>query len=169
MRRTGAVRQTNPGSGHTWSLWGSRPFVRRPSWWVIAHRGWCIVSAMRYLLAVFLALTTTTYASAQYPKTITLTVTRITRVDKATPACNNCATEITVEAHTATVNFVLSCTENMYPQSPENRTMCAHFETGQYQVVMPSPEIVNFWKEPPPKGTTAPVFTVRMEEARGKD
>jgi hypothetical protein len=135
--------------------------------WVIAHRGWCIVSAMRYLLSVLLALSAAPFALAQYPKTITLTVTRITRAQKPTPNCDNCATEITVEAHTATANFVLSCTEGISLSTTDTKpAICAHFEVGQYQAVMPTPDVVNLWPETV-KDNFA--FWVRMQEARTKD
>jgi hypothetical protein len=167
MRRTGAVRQTNSGSGHTRSLRRFASFCSKTV--AVGHRssGWCIVFAMRYLLAVLLALTAAPFTLAQYPKTITLTVTRITRVQKPTSNCDNCATEITVEAHTATANFVLSCTEGISLSTTDNKpAICAHFEVGQYQAVMPTPDVVNLWPETA-KGNFA--FWVRMQEARTKD
>jgi hypothetical protein len=129
---------------------------------------WCIVPAMRYLLAVLLALTAAPFAlTQQYPKTITLTVTRITRVQKPTPSCDNCATEITVEAHTATANFVLSCVEGISLSNTDAKlAVCAHFEVGEYQAVMPTPEVVNLWPDSV-KGNFA--FWVRMQEARTRN
>jgi hypothetical protein len=67
------------------------------------------------VVLVFLSVGLVPVAGAQYPKTITLTVTKITRVQKETPACDNCATITTVEAHTATANVVLVCESNLYP------------------------------------------------------
>jgi hypothetical protein len=109
-------------------------------------------------------------ASAQYPKTITLTVTKITRVEKETPACGNCATTTTVEAHTATANFILVCESNLFPEHMENNSVCSQFETGTYQARMLGPEVVTFWLDDSPgtKAARRVLYSVRVEEARGK-
>lgn len=126
---------------------------------------------MKYLLAVLLALTIVPAAVAQYPKTITLTVTKISRTERATPACDNCATLTTIEAHTATANFVMTCEATVFPDHSENNTVCAQLETGVYQATMLRPEVVTFW--PINKATREPganpiLYSVRVEEARTK-
>ena len=124
---------------------------------------------MKLLLAVILWLTPLS-AFAQYPKTMTLTVTKITRVEKDTPACNNCATITTIEAHTATANFVLVCESNLFPEHLENNTVCSQFETGVYQSRMLSPEVISFWldNERGETGAGRVLYSVKVEEARGK-
>ena len=121
---------------------------------------------MRCLLAVILALTAVPFAAAQYPKTLTQTVTRITRTKKTSPACDNCSTEIKVEAHTTEVNFVLTCTEEVFPDHPENNFVCAQFETGIYQATRVGPKLISFWGDPAPK--RAAFYNVSMEETRTK-
>jgi hypothetical protein len=124
---------------------------------------------MKLFLAVFLCFAPIS-AFAQYPKTIALTVTKITRVEKDTPACGNCATITTLEAHTATANFVLVCQSNFYPEHAENDTVCSQLETGAYQARMLSPEVITFWPDNSSgeKGARRVLYSVRVEEARGK-
>lgn len=107
---------------------------------------------------------------AQYPKNITLTVTKITRTEKDSPACNNCATITTIEAHTATANFVLVCESNIYADHSENNTACSQFETGTYQAKMLSPALISFWPDNSSGAESAirVLYAVKVEEARGK-
>jgi hypothetical protein len=124
---------------------------------------------MKLLLAVILCLTPLS-AFAQYPKTMTLTVTKITRAEKETPACANCGEITTVEAHTATANFVMVCESNLFPEHSENDTVCSQFETGVYQARMLSPEVITFWpdNERGATGGRRVLYSVKVEEARGK-
>ena len=124
---------------------------------------------MKYLLAATLAFTLTPIAAAQYPKTITLTVTRITRIQKDLPGadCDNCVTVTSVEAHTATANFVITCEATLFTNG--NSTLCASFEIGSYEVARLSPEVISFWPQEAPqdKPNAHPtLFTVRVEEMR---
>src|SRR5580700_9554220 len=105
---------------------------------------------MRVLLVAIAAAVLVTLAPtalAQYPKTITLTVTKISRIPKDTETCIGCTTVTTVEAHTSTANFVLTCEATLVIEHPENNTVCAQFETGAYQARMLSPEVINFWPD----------------------
>jgi hypothetical protein len=122
---------------------------------------------MKYLLAAILALGVALSSTAQqYPRTVTLTVTRVTRTEKATPDCDNCISETTAEAHSATTNFVLTCKATDYLQKPENSTVCAQLETGSYEAIRVAPDWFSFWgKTPPPKAT---LYKVIVEEAARK-
>src|SRR5271169_2847271 len=102
----------------------------------------------RFVMAILLALLLLAFcvpvAHAQYPKTLTLTVTKITRTPKDTGGCTGCTTVTTVEAHTATGNFVLVCEATIFSGHMENNLVCTQFETGIYQAKMLSPEVVDF-------------------------
>ena len=126
--------------------------------------------SVKLLLAVLIALTVVPAAAAQYPKTITLTVTKISRTEKPTQLCDNCARLTTVEAHTATANFVLTCEATMYPDHSENNTVCTQFETGVYLATMLSPEVISFWPKTVTRtpGANPILYSVRVEEARVK-
>ncbi|SRR5258708_4746086 len=124
---------------------------------------------MKLLLAVILCLVPLS-ASAQYPKTITLTVTKIMRAEKETPACSNCGKITTIEAYSPTAKFVLVCESNDFPEHTENDTVCAQFETGVYQARMLSPEVISFWPDNSPgtQGARRVLYSVRVEEGRAK-
>ena len=122
------------------------------------------------ILLTLLAVVFVPIANAQYPKPISLTVTKITRVEKESPACANCTLITTVEAHTATAGFVLVCESNSYPEHPENNSVCSQFETGTYQARMLSPEVITFWPDNSSgeQGARRILYSVRVEEAREK-
>ena len=91
-------------------------------------------------------------------------------MQKETPACDNCRTITTVEAHTATANFVPVCESNLYPEHMENNSVCTQFETGTYQAKMLGPEVITFWPDASSgtQGAKRILYSVRVEEARGK-
>ncbi len=110
-------------------------------------------------------------SSAQNLKTMNLTVTKITRKQIATPACNNCGLTTTVEAHTATANFVLVCESHTFPDHMKNNTVCSQLETGVYEVRRPDPDWIIFWPE---KSVSEPganhvEYSVIVEEARDRE
>jgi hypothetical protein len=124
---------------------------------------------MKLLLCLILCLPPIP-SSAQSSKTITLTVTKVTRKRTATPACDNCGYVTTVEAHTGTANFVLVCESHVFPDRMKNNTVCAQFETGVYEVRRLEPDWIIFWTE---KSVDEPGahhldYAVIVEEARGK-
>jgi hypothetical protein len=123
---------------------------------------------MKYLLAATLALTLTPIAAAQYPKTITLTVTRITRTQTDNPpSCDNCLlTVTTVEAHTDTANFVLTCEAFLFAYHPENTKVCVQFEPGTYEAIILTPEVIDFSTDKRQENRV--IYRVAMEEARTK-
>jgi hypothetical protein len=126
---------------------------------------------MKYLLAAVFALTFISVAAAQYPKTITLTVTRITRTSKATPTCDNCTTVTNVEAHTDTANFVLTCEATLTPGQPNATSYCVQFETGIHQAMLVSPSFLEFLLDDPVTKSgkaTRVYYMVSVEEARTK-
>jgi hypothetical protein len=125
---------------------------------------------MKILLAVLLLAFCVPVAHAQYPKTLTLTVTKITRTPKDTADCTECTTITTVEAHTATANFVLVCEARTFAGQMENNLVCTQFETGIYQAKMLSPEVVDFSPQEGAKtsGGNRVLYSVRVEETRGK-
>ncbi len=125
---------------------------------------------MKFLLCLILCLMPISI-SAQYSRTITLTVTKITRKRTATPACENCGYVTTVEAHTAKANFVLVCESHVFPNRMKNNTVCAQFETGVYEVRMLEPDLITFWPE---KSVSEPGayhqdYSIIVEEARAQE
>ena len=126
-------------------------------------------TSMKVSIAMLLCLVPH-LAFAQYPKTITLTVTKISRIPKDTPNCDGCATVTTVEAHTAAANFVMTCESTLFVDHPENNLVCSQFETGVYQARMLSPEVISFWPDNSPgtEGARRVLYSVRVEEARAK-
>jgi len=124
---------------------------------------------MKLLLTVILCLTPLS-AFAQYPKTISLTVTKITRAEKETSACGNCGKITTIEAYSATAKFVLVCESNDFPEHSENNTVCTQFETGVYQARMFSPDVISFWPDNSlgTQGARRILYSVKVEEAREK-
>ena len=123
---------------------------------------------MKFILAVVLALIVVPLAAAQYPKTITLTVTRIERNQKPFASCDNCTTVMTVEAHSNTTNYVLICESSLIVDHPENDSTCARFETGVYQARRLSPEALTFWPDDisAENGKRRVLFSVVVEEMR---
>jgi hypothetical protein len=130
-----------------------------------------VYAIMKVLSAVLLLSACVPSVYAQYPKTITLTVTKITRTPKDTPDCIGCSTVTRVEAHTRTANFELSCESTLYPGHEENNSVCSQFETGEYVARMLSPEVISFWTvdQTASLGTRLRLYEVRVEEARAKN
>jgi|GEM_PF-6287659 len=125
---------------------------------------------MIYALAALLALTFVPVAASQYPKTITLTVTKISRSPKDTANCEGCTTVTTIEAHTAAAKFILTFEATIYPEHTENNMVCSQFETGAYQARMLSPKVISFWPDNSPgiQGSRCVLYSARVEEARTK-
>jgi hypothetical protein len=121
---------------------------------------------MKYFAVVLTVFVFAGSAQAQYPRPLTLYVTRITRTLKAAPNCDNCVTGITLEAHTATVNFVLVCDANTFPNLPESRRICAQMELGTYEATRISVDSISFWTDPPDKQHPRPAYTIAVDEAR---
>ena len=124
---------------------------------------------MKLLLAALLLTVCLPVAQAQYPKTISLTVTKITRTPKDTADCTGC-TVTTVEAHTAAANFVLVREATDFIGHTENNLVCTQFETGTYPARMLSPEVVDFSPQEAARtaGGNRVLYSVRVEETRGK-
>jgi hypothetical protein len=125
---------------------------------------------MKLLAAAVLLTCLASAAQAQYPKTISLTITKITRTQKNTAACDNCATITTLEVHTETANLILTCEADLYPEHSENNSYCAQFEPGTYKARRLSPEVVSFFP-PDAEGTSGQnlvLYTVVVEEMRTK-
>lgn len=123
---------------------------------------------MRHLLAAVLALTFVSVTTAQYPKTLTLTVTRITRTQKDTPTCAGCTTVTKVEAHTATTNYELTCEATTVVETPSLSTYCVQFETGVYAVPMTAPNSVFFKPSSPAGNQIQAAYIITVEEMRTK-
>ena len=120
------------------------------------------------LLILMIACLIPIPSSSQSQKTISLTVTKITRKQTDTPACENCGSITTVEAHTPTANFILVCEAHRFPDRPKNNTFCPQFNTGVHEVRMIEPDLISFWPEKqidPPLGYQL-YFSVVVEEAR---
>src|SRR5271165_3513171 len=100
---------------------------------------------MKSFIAFVLFLTVLPAALAQYPKMISLTVTKITRTDIAFESCDNCGMLTTIEAHSATANFILTCQSFMPIGHAENNSVCAQMETGVYPARRINPELISFW------------------------
>jgi hypothetical protein len=119
-----------------------------------------------FLLAIFWLMPT--IVLAQYPKPITLTVTKITRERKPTPACDNCGYVTTIEAHSTTASFILVCESRIFPKHPQNNSVCAQLETGAYEVRMLEADLITFWpeKSTSERGAYHEDYSVIVEEAR---
>jgi len=120
-------------------------------------------------MAVMFALALPCVVSAQYPKTLTLTVTRVTRMAKTDPETNTFITELKVEAHTATANLVLEC-ESRESAPPGAQLNCADIEIGSYEARRLSPSVVSLW----PKDAVGDdkhhllLYAITLEEVRTK-
>lgn len=122
---------------------------------------------MRSILIMAFCLTSIT-VSAEYPKTITLTVTKITREQKPSAACDNCRSVTTVEAHNSTASFIMVCESLFFPKHPENSSVCAQFETGVHEVRKLDADLVSFWpeKSASERGAIHEYYSILIEEAR---
>ncbi len=122
---------------------------------------------MRSFLLAILSLTPT-IVLAQYPKPITLTVTKITRERKPTPVCDNCGYVTTIEAHSATASFILVCESRIFPEHPQNNSVCAQFETGVHEARMLEADLITFWPQNSvsERGAHHEYYAVIVEEAR---
>jgi hypothetical protein len=109
--------------------------------------------------------------SSEYPKPITLTVTKITRARKPTAACDNCGYVTTVEAYSATASFILVCESHMFPDKPKNNTVCTQFETGAHEARLLEADLISFWPEKSVSGpwSNHEDYSVVVEEVRPRE
>ena len=123
---------------------------------------------MRYFLAVLFDITLICSVAAQYSKTMSLVVTKITRTLKPGLNCEDSYTVLTLEAHSTSATFVLTCSEATYPNDSENREVCADFEPGTYDVRMLSPRVISFGQEDTKSKPGAHLlpYKIAVEEAR---
>ena len=125
---------------------------------------------MKILLALFLCATQVV-VSSEYPKQITLTVTKVTRERKPSSGCDTCGFVVTVEAHNATASFILVCKSYWVPSRPKNNSACAQFGTGMHEAKMLAADLISFWPE---RSASEPWenredYSVVVEEARTRE
>jgi len=107
------------------------------------------------------------FVSAEYPKPITLIVTKITRERRPTGECGTCGYLTTVEAHSPTARFTLVCESYWVPRRPENNSVCAQFETGVHEAQRLEADLISFWPENFTSGPGIPrEFYSVVEETR---
>lgn len=135
----------------------------------ISEKVFCPLTIRGLVLATLVSLCPIVCV-AQYPKQITLTVTKITRTSEFFSDCLNCIHITTVEAHTATAQFLLICKAYTYPSKPKRNSVCAKFETGTYVAKMWEPDEVSFWPDNSygGPGEYHNDYAVLLEQARDK-